>query len=825
MPPGLLLQSSQPGLAIGTYSQQSPVAPGDTYLPITRAPGLAWAPHTHYPLDELVTNGGNTYLSASDHTSGSTFNASFWLQIGGGSGSTSTAATRSASATVPANETTWVGTGGAGITLTLPTAPPNATTNRITNASGANISLSSPEGFSNYGSSLDPITIPTGTTFVVCYITVNGLWFVVNATGVVPGAATSQSLGYKSLRSDFGLNPGMAVGTLTTAIQAAINTCIAAGVGLDIGADMWPINAALTFSGNLKIRGAGASELWGTVTLDNKTEGPGVAPWVQGGGFNQQTAATNVLNLTTAGVRVDLESVVLRFADAIAFANTGHGIYGVSSTNVAGAPDNGPTGCKWDNVIVFGHDGNHYAFYTTNMNLGTIIHPRSYGGGGWYADCLSTQSGYGNTVMIHPYFFVFVGGTADGFHFESSNAGAAYPGTLNLYTFIRPQCNLGAMASSQAIKMAYTFTDATAAQYIWKDVAVNGNYPQDAMVLMPDLEGTTAFIGPKTQIVGFSGDPRKASRNTVWGLAAFPNPVNPALDSTAIGYQALALNTAGAQNTAVGSQALSSNVSSSSMVAVGYQALKLATGGSSVAIGSQALASFTTVAGSFSNVAVGTTALSGTTTGARNTAIGTNAMEFNVTGVDNVAIGDGAGLHVTSNSNVAIGSAALSAASNTTTQTVAIGYQALLANTTGIANTAIGYQTLKANTTTSYNTAIGTQALLLATGQQNTAIGVGAGQTITTQSFTTAIGVNTAPTANGAVAIGVDHAGTSAATAVQDNIALGTALHTVQIANNATGAGSALLGANSPAGTLTAPYTWFKMLSGDGSTVYVPAWK
>ena len=43
--------------------------------------------------------------------------------------------------------------------------------------------------------------------------------------------------------------------------------------------------------------------------------------------------------------------------------------------------------------------------------------------------------------------------------------------------------------------------------------------------------------------------------------------------------------------------------------------------------------------------------------------------------------------------------------------------------------------------------------------------------------------------------------------------------------NESIAAGAALLGANSPAGTLTAPYTWFKMTSSDGSQVYIPAWK
>lgn len=40
-----------------------------------------------------------------------------------------------------------------------------------------------------------------------------------------------------------------------------------------------------------------------------------------------------------------------------------------------------------------------------------------------------------------------------------------------------------------------------------------------------------------------------------------------------------------------------------------------------------------------------------------------------------------------------------------------------------------------------------------------------------------------------------------------------------------TGAGSAALGANSPASTLTAPYKWLKVLTSDGSTVYFPVWK
>lgn len=42
---------------------------------------------------------------------------------------------------------------------------------------------------------------------------------------------------------------------------------------------------------------------------------------------------------------------------------------------------------------------------------------------------------------------------------------------------------------------------------------------------------------------------------------------------------------------------------------------------------------------------------------------------------------------------------------------------------------------------------------------------------------------------------------------------------------NATGAGSALLGANCPAGVLTAPYTWAHVTTADGSAGWIPIWK
>ena len=253
---------------------------------------------------------------------------------------------------------------------------------------------------------------------------------------------------------------------------------------------------------------------------------------------------------------------------------------------------------------------------------------------------------------------------------------------------------------------------------------------------------------------------------------------------------------AASQSYFLGLQSGQANTSGANCVGIGFQALSSnLNGGNNVAVGAKALA--TCPSGS-SNVAIGTQALQVNVSGSRNVGIGFQSLFGNSSGNDNLAIGSATMTGCRSGlQNVAIGTNALAGLTNASNN-VAIGYKA-------------GDPTGQIVTTGANNTFIGFQASIVATATQ--------------PSFATAIGSSATVGANGAVALGTDHTGAGATTTTQDVIALGTSNHQIQVSNNATGAGSALLGANCPATTVAAPYTWLKMMSQDGSTVYVPAWK
>jgi hypothetical protein len=182
-------------------------------------------------------------------------------------------------------------------------------------------------------------------------------------------------------------------------------------------------------------------------------------------------------------------------------------------------------------------------------------------------------------------------------------------------------------------------------------------------------------------------------------------------------------------------------------------------------------------------------------------AIGTNALGANTTGNSNVALGSGVlDSNTTASNNIAIGANALTA-NTTASNNLAIGNNALGANTTGASNIALGTSVLDSNTTASNNVAIGVNALTSNTiGDRSIAIGTYALDSSTTGVSNIAIGYN-ALTANttasyniaiGDTALGINTTGTQ-------NTAIGySSLNNATSDVNVTGLGynTAVTGSN-----------------------------
>jgi len=132
-------------------------------------------------------------------------------------------------------------------------------------------------------------------------------------------------------------------------------------------------------------------------------------------------------------------------------------------------------------------------------------------------------------------------------------------------------------------------------------------------------------------------------------------------------------------------------------------------------------------------------------TGTANTFIGWQAGLANTTGVNNTAVGKNAlGANTTGSRNIAIGSPALS--SNTYgDDNVAIGWNALLDNTTSSGNVAVGRDALRFNSSGVGNSAFGYLALTAnTTGVNNTAVGYESGDKVTTGIQNTILGTGAA---------------------------------------------------------------------------------
>jgi len=229
-----------------------------------------------------------------------------------------------------------------------------------------------------------------------------------------------------------------------------------------------------------------------------------------------------------------------------------------------------------------------------------------------------------------------------------------------------------------------------------------------------------------------------------------------------------------------------------------------------VIIGTGAMGSYTYGNGlSYRNVSIGDRNMN-SGTGNNNVSLGYYAMssgnKYNTVGIgsvafqlgggsNGVAVGSLSGRYATGDNNLLLGhSAGLgSNGFSTFANTVAVGYQALTALTSGAQNTAVGYQAGAALTTGTNNTFLGYQAGDSIIQSNNTIIGSGAGVNLANVSGAVIMGSGAAAAATGTtygVVIGYQAAGSAGQNAGNSGVVIG-----FRAGWTNSGTGNVLLGA------------------------------
>lgn len=301
------------------------------------------------------------------------------------------------------------------------------------------------------------------------------------------------------------------------AIQDALDAA-PAGATVYLPAGRYVISTPLQVRGPRRLLGDGAFPAWGRIASDwNSINAPTRPSMIEGTVIVQRAAGSDALQLEAAGETQHLEGIGILFEGSHRFRDTGHGIVGLPARLEKGY-DNGLSGGVWSNVVVVGHDGDHYALKLTNGIYNDIRAFSSFGGGTLHLVNDSDVDGhYGNTVFSSLYGQVFVGGEADGIRLESIAA------PLNMLAFVRPQVTVNDMSESFA-----GFAPATAKQFMLRSI---GDV-RHVSLLQYDFEtGVMSDIAPPTQDTWM--DPagifyRGDHRGLVWGSVGGPRSATDA---------------------------------------------------------------------------------------------------------------------------------------------------------------------------------------------------------------------------------------------------------------------------------------------------------
>lgn len=241
------------------------------------------------------------------------------------------------------------------------------------------------------------------------------------------------------LPQDFGA-VGDGVHDDTTAMQQAIHEAEDTRRPLHIPPGVYRLTATLWIHHAIRIIGSGVLTLYGSQKTDFHTINiPALPPYLTGTVLVQTAPDADAIRIETTGESVVLESFGIRFDPP--YKRTGHGIVAQPIALSAGGYDNGILGSRWQDLKVFGHDGDHYAFWLTNVLYGSFYDLHSFGGGGLYlAACSGAGGYYGGLSFVEFFAQVYLAGSAHGIRAVSSETTGLSHSHLNNLLFLRPQC-------------------------------------------------------------------------------------------------------------------------------------------------------------------------------------------------------------------------------------------------------------------------------------------------------------------------------------------------------------------------------------------------
>lgn len=259
-----------------------------------------------------------------------------------------------------------------------------------------------------------------GTDLIVTYRGQNGAASIGSVAAL--GAATGSMINITS--PQFGASASAADNY--TEIQAAANAAIAAGKSLYIpaGSSCYKHSLPITVSGNISIIGDWVAGNW-----NNNITMPAGTPALLGSVLCPASNGSDGIDIVGTSLTVNISNVGILFQTP--FSGTGDGIHYVPSST------QGLSGSTWNNVMVYGHDGNHFAYNLQNFIYDNFIGIYSWGGGGLNLFGNGASGNTGNSTFVGFQSQVVVGGTAGGIIM-----GATALNNLALLTFINPQAQL-----------------------------------------------------------------------------------------------------------------------------------------------------------------------------------------------------------------------------------------------------------------------------------------------------------------------------------------------------------------------------------------------